>query len=58
MITLAAVLTLMTKVAELGASPAVQQLLLAFLADALGVDQKVLDAAVVAQKDAPPPRKV
>lgn len=56
-VSLAAALTLVGELAKLGASPAIQQLIMAFLSEQMGVDQKVLDAAVEAQRDAPPPRK-
>jgi hypothetical protein len=55
MISLAEVLVFLDSLAKLGASPAVQQLVTAFLAKQMGVAQAVLDAAVLAAKDAPPP---
>ena len=53
---LAAVLLFFQKLAELGATPAIQQAALQFFSEHMGVDQKVLDAAIKAQKDAPAPR--
>lgn len=53
---LAEILAFVGKLADLGASPAVQSLATGFFARYLGVDQKVLEAAIQASKDAPPPR--
>lgn len=49
-------LAFLKSLADLGASPAVQQVATALLAKIMGVDQKVLDAAIQASKDAPDPK--
>jgi hypothetical protein len=54
---LAAVLALFDDLVKLGISPAVQTALTAFLAQQMGVPQVVLDAAVAAARDAPPPKE-
>lgn len=57
MIPLKEALDAIAKLEALGASPAVQAFFTQKLADWMGVDQKVLDAAIAAAKDAPPPRE-
>jgi hypothetical protein len=55
--TLAEVLILFEGLLKLGASPAVQELITAFMAKQMGVDQSVLTAAILAAKDAPNPKE-
>jgi hypothetical protein len=51
------VLELVSNVAKLGASPAVQQALTQWLSAQMGVPQAVLDAAIRASKDAADPKE-
>lgn len=55
--TLAAVIEAVSNLAKLGASEGVQKLLIQEMAILMGVPQAVLDAAIKAAKDAPPPRR-
>lgn len=54
--TLGAAIAFLTKLVELGATPAVQDFAKAFLARILGVPQNVLDAAIAASEDAAAPK--
>lgn len=52
--TFAAIVAFLKSLADLGASPAVQQAASRFFSEQMGVEQKLIDQAVAAQKDAPP----
>lgn len=56
-IAISEVIDLFSALAKLGATPAVQQLLTEWLAAKLGVSQPVLEAAILAAKDAPAPKE-
>jgi hypothetical protein len=52
---LAAIFALIKSLADLGASPAVQQVVLAFIAKAEGVSQEALTAFIKAEQEAKDP---
>lgn len=55
MIVIDEALALLKSLADLGASPAVQELMKEWLSRKIGIPQAQLDAAIAAARDAPPP---